>query len=275
MADDGASNARDDVRAGGGAYSSARAVYRGRVRRRTPRLAAPDVDRARGACGRSSREAGADPAADVQLRRPPAPNATAPLARRHPRGPARRHRSRGHLYAWHRRRQRRANHPGDGRRLLLSQRRDTRHAGAAQHSRPVRDARPWCGRGQLRDRIGARRAVLPTADRPDRAAATQLRGSSSAVRSALVEQGAARMLSRGRRTIRLGKARSARRVHAQRPSTTTARSSVRSTSALAATLPSTATASGPTWARFRVLLEPRRPGSISQARSLALRSSDR
>ena len=41
------------------------------------------------------------------------------------------------------------DHPGHERRLCLSERRDTRPAGAAQHPKPLLDACPWHGEGNF------------------------------------------------------------------------------------------------------------------------------
>lgn len=66
---------------------------------------------------------------------------------------------------------RRVRHTGHRQRLLLPERRDTRSADAAAHPKPSLDARTGHSPGQLRGGVRARRAVLHTTHRPDRAAA--------------------------------------------------------------------------------------------------------
>ena len=190
--DEHAQGPRDGVRSTRDRRPGSRSVPGRRVRGRTPRLAARDLDRARGPGRRSPGQAGADPAADVHLRRPPAGDTATGAARCHPRWSAGRGRSRVHLDdRGPGRRRRRARHAGHRQRLLLPERRDTRPAGAAAHSKPPLDAWPGHDPGQLRAGVRARRAVLHTGHRPDRAAAAQLHRGSSGVGSAVVEQGTA------------------------------------------------------------------------------------
>ena len=105
-------------------------------------------------------QAGADPAADVHLHRPPPADRPAPAARGHPGRSAGRHRPRGHLDGRDRGGQHRADHWSHAPHVRVPEPRDARPAGAAQHSQSRRDARPGQGRGQLRHRVRARRAVL-------------------------------------------------------------------------------------------------------------------
>ena len=138
-------------------------------------------------------------------------------ARRRPRWPAGRGRSRVHRDDRGPGRRRRRARPADHRqRLRLPERRDTRPAGAAAHPEPALDAGPGRGPGELRDGVRARRAVLHTGHRPDRAAAAELHRGSPGVGPAVVEQGTAGVLPRRRRAIRLGQAHPRDRVDARR-----------------------------------------------------------
>ena len=189
----------------------------GGIRGRTPRLAARDLDRARGPGRGPPGQAGADPAADVHVGRPPAGDPATGAARCHPRWPADGDGSRVHRDNRGRGRRRgRARHAAHRQCLLLPERGDPRPAGAAAHPEPPLDARPRHDPGQLRGGVRARRAVLHARHRPDRAAAAQLRRGSSGVGAAVVEQGTAGVLPRRCRAIRLGAPYARDRIDARR-----------------------------------------------------------
>ena len=159
--------------------AGARAVHRWRVRRRTARLAARDPDRARGTDRRPPGQAGADPAADVHLHRPPAGDACNGCGSARPatagsspidhegtstlgdRGRTTSIRSRGHRQ-----------------RLRLRERLDPRPAGAAEHPEPaLRCAAPGTAEGNFALESALDELSYAARHRPDRAAVAQLRRS--------------------------------------------------------------------------------------------------
>ena len=207
VADDGAHDAGDGVRSTRERRPGARPLRGRRVRRRAPRLAARDPDRARGPGRRAPGQAGADPAADVHLRRPPARDRAARPARRHPRRRAGRDRPRGHLDVGAMEDDRlEPVTPVTGDAYACPNVADTRPAGPAEHSKPrLRCAAP--ARRRATSRWSPRSTSCPThwaSTRSSCGCATTPRSTRS--RAAVVEQGAAGVLPGRRRTVRLGAA---------------------------------------------------------------------